>query len=173
MTDMKIEIVKIEQSDEMLKRVLQHCWGVDSKMNKGKLFACNDSILEIPEYYAFCTVPRSVALQLETHKKKNRGYLWLGTGRPDRNDRVAGEYTREQPMPIAFAFTARWVKDVAHYRMCMKAELPTRLFMKQFKEELAKIEPELAKQMVPMCEFRNGLCTEFNCCGHNKTVKKV
>lgn len=169
---MDIEIMKIKESDEMLKRVMKHCWGVESRMNKKRLFACNDSILEIPEYYAFCVVPRSVALQLETHKKKNRGYLWLGTARPDRNDRVAGVYTREQPVPIAFTFTARWIKDVSHYRMCTKAEAPTREFMKLFKEKLAEIEPELAEQMVPMCVFRNGLCTEFGCCGFNKTIER-
>ena len=161
---MKVEIIKIEQSDEMLRRVMLHCWGVKSKMNKGKLFACNDSILEIPEYYAFCTAPRSVAMQMETHKKKNRFYLWMGTARTDRNDAIKGEYSREQLVPFAMVFTARAIKEISHYRLCKKAEQPTREFLRVLQAELIGIEPELAMQMMPLCEYRGGICTEFNSC---------
>ena len=164
---MKIEIVKITQSDDMLRRTLKHCWGVKSKMNKGKIFASNDSILEIPEYWAFCYAPRSVAAQLRTHEKKHGMYFWMGTGRTDRKDRVPGEYSREQIVPFVMKLTARAIKEISHYRMCGKAEKPTREFMYQFQRELAEIEPELADQMVPMCQFRNGLCTEFGSCGKN------
>lgn len=169
---MEIEIIKIDQMDDVLKRVFKHIWGVDSKMNRKKLFASNDSILEIPEYVAICNVPRSVALHIETHKKKHRSYMWLGTARPDRADRVKGEYSREQLIPMTILFTPRWIKEVSHYRMCTKAEAPTREFMKLFKEELAKVEPALAEQMMPMCEFRNGLCTEFGSCGKYKKEAK-
>lgn len=161
---MEIEIIKIEQMDDVLKRVFKHIWGVDSKMNRKKLFASNDSILEIPEYVAICNVPRSVALQIETHKKKHRSYMWLGTARPDRTDRVAGEYSREQIIPMVIVFTPRWIKEVSHYRMCTKAEAPTRKFMDLFKARMSEVEPALAEQMVPMCVFRNGLCTEFGSC---------
>lgn len=165
---MEIEITKIREMDDVLKGVLKHVWGVDSKMNMKKMFASNDSILEIQEYVAVCKVPRSVALQIETHKKKHRAYMWLGTGRPDRADRVQGEYSREQIIPMTIVFTPRWIKEVSHYRMCSKAEAPTREFMKLFKEKLAEVEPDLAAQMMPMCEFRNGLCTEFGSCGRYK-----
>ena len=42
---MEIEITKISQSDELLKKTMFHCWNIESKMNKGKIFASNDSIL--------------------------------------------------------------------------------------------------------------------------------
>lgn len=161
---MKIEIVKITQSDEMLRRTLEHCWGVKSKMNKRKIFACNDSILEIPEYWCFCHAPRSVAMQMRTHEKKNGMYFWMGTGRKDRADRIPGEYSREQIVPFVMKLTARAIKEISHYRMCMKAEEPTRQFMAEFRKVLAEIEPELAEQMMTMCQFRNGICTEFNSC---------
>lgn len=161
---MKIKIHKIEQTDDLLKKTLFHCWGVESKMNKGKLFACNDSILEIPEYYIICTAPRSVAAQMRTHEKKNGVYFWMGTGRPDRPDAVPGEYSREQEVPFVMKLTARAIKEISHYRMCQKAEEPTREFMYRLQFELFKVEPELAKEMMPMCQFRNGLCTEFNSC---------
>lgn len=168
---MEIEITKINQSDELLKKTMFHCWGIESKMNKKKIFASNDSILEIPEYYAVCKAPRGVAAQLRTHEKKNGMYFWMGTGRKDRKDRIPGEYSREQIVPFVMKLTARAIKEISHYRMCGKAEATTRAFMQLFKDKLCEVEPELAKEMMPMCQFRNGLCTEFNCCGFNKTVQ--
>ncbi len=168
---MKIEIYKITETDEMLKKLLKHCWNVDSKMSKAKLFASNDSILEVPEYWAFCHAPRSVALQMETHKKKHGVYVWLGTARPDRSDAIPGEYSREQMVPFVMKFTARAIKEISHYRMCKKAEAPTRDFIVQFKRTLNSVEPELAKQMMPLCKYRGGVCTEFNSCGMNKKGK--
>ena len=167
---MNIEITKIKQTEDMLKEVMRHCWGVESKMNKSRLFACNDSILEIPEYYAVCTAPRSVAAQLRTHEKKHGMYFWMATGRPDREDKADGEYSREQPVNFVMKLTARAIKEISHYRMCAKAELPTRIFMQLFQTELEKVEPELAKQMMPLCQYRGGICTEFNSC--RKEVKK-
>ena len=169
---MEIEIRKITQTDEMLRKTLLHCWGVPSKMNMGKFFASNDSILEIPEYWVFAKAPRSVAAQLRTHEKKNGVYFWMGTGRPDRADAVPGEYSREQLVPFAMKLTARALKEIAHFRMCSKAEKPTRDFMSLLKAEFCQIEPELAKQMMPLCQFRGGICTEFNSCKNKKQGEK-
>lgn len=168
---MKIEIVKIEQTEDMLRRVFKHCWSVESKMNKTKLFACNDSILEIPEYYAVCSAPRAVAAQLRTHEKKHGMYFWMATARPDREDAVKGNYSREQEVNFVMKLTAKAIKEISHYRLCAKAEYPTRKFMLAFKEELRKIEPELAENMVPLCVYRGGICTEFNSCKNRKIVK--
>lgn len=165
---MEIEIVKISESSEMLKRTLKHCWGVDSKMNTAALFACSDSINEIPEYWAFCVAPRSVAAQLRTHEKKHGMYFWMSTGRPDRQDAAPGEYSRSQPVNFVMKLTARAIKEISHYRMCQKQEEPTRAFMCQFRDTLWQIEPDLAKEMMPMCHYRGGICTEFNSCQKKK-----
>jgi hypothetical protein len=163
-----IEIYKVEQTDELLKKTLKHCWNVDSKMSKSKLFASNDSILEIPEYWAFCQAPRSVAMQLRTHEKKHGMYFWMGTARPDRADAVKGEYSREQIVPFVMKLTAKAIKEISHYRMCMKAEKTTRDFMYLFQRKLSGVEPSLAGQMMSLCEYRGGICTEFNSCKTKK-----
>jgi hypothetical protein len=168
---MTIGIIKVPIGDELLKQTMKHCWGIESKMNKTKLFACNDSILEIPEYYAFCSAPRAVAAQLRTHEKKHGMYFWMATARPDREDAVKGNYSREQEVNFVMKLTAKAIKEISHYRMCAKAEYPTRKFMLAFKEELRKIEPELAENMVPLCVYRGGICTEFNSCKNRKIVK--
>ena len=161
-------VTKVPQSMDMLKEVMKHCWGVDSKMNLDKIFACNDSILELPEYYIKGTAPRSVVMQLRTHEKKHRMYMYVGTSRPDREDKVKGKYSRNQEIPFFMVVTARGLKDMAHYRMCQKAEEPTRKFFTQLKRALQEIEPALAAQLVPLCEFRGGICTEFNSCKPKK-----
>lgn len=166
--DWSIEIHKIHQSEEMLTKVLRHCWGAENKMTRRRLMGCSDSILEIPEYYAFCYAPRSVAMQMETHKKKHRFYLWMGTARPDREDAVAGEYSREQLVPFAMVFTARAIKEISHLRMCRKAEYPTRLFMSYLQRKLSVIDRELAENMIPLCMYRGGICTELNSCKNKK-----
>lgn len=160
----EIFIIKQQNNDDLLSKTMKHCWGVESKMNKAKIFASNDSILEIPEYWAFCKAPRSVATQLRTHEKKHGMYFWMGTGRSDRADRIPGEYSREQIVPFVMKLTARAIKEISHYRMCTKAEYPTRVFMSRFQLELQEIEPELARQMMPLCQYRGGVCTEFNSC---------
>lgn len=165
---MKIEINKIKQTEDMLQRIFQHCWGVKSKMNMKRIMASNDSILEALEYYVVCTAPRSVAAQLRTHEKKHGMYFWMSTGRPDREDRVQGEYSREQPVNFVMKLTAKAIKEISHFRMCSKAEKPTREFMQLFKEKMYEVEPALADNMMPLCQYRGGVCTEFNSCGSAK-----
>lgn len=173
-SDMEVEVVKITDTDEMLKRVLKQCWNVDMKLSKKKLFACSDSILEIPEYYIFATVPRSVAMQMETHKKKHGTYVWLASARPDlANADKTTEYSRQQPVKMVIKTTARGLIDISHYRMCMKAEAPTREFMTVLRAKIKDVEPSLAENMVPMCAYRNGKCTELRSCGLYKCFAGV
>ena len=170
---MKIKIKRIEQTFEEFAQTLKHCWGVNSKMDTRKIFASNDSILEIPEYYVYCKAPRSVAAQLRTHEKKHGMYFWMGTSRPDRKDALKGEYSRDQEVLFVMKLTARAIKEISHYRMCCKAEKATRDFMDALKAEFERVEPDLAAQMVPLCVYRGGICTEFNSCGYNNRVKDI
>lgn len=169
---MEVEVIKMTQTEDMLKRTLKQCWNVDMKLSKKKLFACSDSILEIPEYYIIATAPRSVAMQMETHKKKHGTYLWLASARPDLKTADKTQYSREQPVRFVMKTTARGLIDISHYRMCSKAEEPTREFMSILKCKIREIEPELADNMMPMCYYRNGKCTELHCCGLYKMFEK-
>lgn len=168
----EIKVYKMGDSDFFLSKTMLHCWNIKSKMNRKKIFASNDSILEIPEYWIFCRAPRSVAAQLRTHEKKHGSYFWMGTARPDRADAVQGEYSRNQIVPFVIKLTARALKEIAHYRMCRKAEKPTRDFLYELKQKIAEIEPSLADEMVPLCVFRGGICTEFQSCKNRKGPEK-
>ena len=41
--------------------------------------------------------------------------------------------------------------------------------MEEIVRQVSALNPEFAEFLVPMCYYRGGVCTEFNCCGYNKT----
>ena len=168
--DMKIIIRKIVGADT-LKEVLSFVWGAKGA-NIARLHAGNDSVNEIEEYLALCEIPRSVAMQLETHKKKHRFYSWMSSARPDLPSTLQGEYSRNQIVRFAMVFTVRGIIDISHYRMCEKAEEPTRRFMRLLRSAVKEIDEDVASHMMPMCAYRNGLCTEVRSCGKPKTYKQ-
>lgn len=168
--NMKIIIKKIVDSD-VLKDILGFIWGAKGA-NLPKLHAGNDSVNEVEEYLVLCEIPRSVAMQLATCRKKYRNYSWMSSARPDLDAKAASEYSRDQIVRFAMVFTVRGIIDISHYRMCIKAEEPTRRFMRLLRDAIWDIDPDVAKLMMPMCAYRNGLCTELRGCKHPKTYKQ-
>lgn len=166
---------RVSGAPSELTSVMRYLWNADATPSR-RLFASSDSILEIPTWYVFCVAPRSVAMQLETHKKKHGFYLWMSSARPDRDSEAAKSYSREQPVRFVMKITSRAIIDISHYRMCEKAERPTRMFMVSLRKAMFKSAREhndlqlcfTAEQMMPMCAYRNGLCTEIRGCGNPK-----
>lgn len=64
---------------------------------------------------------------------------------------------------------AQGLINISRKRLCHCASLETRQAWQKVKEEVSKVEPELAKCMVKECIYRNGLCPEMFTCGYNKT----
>lgn len=60
---------------------------------------------------------------------------------------------------------------MAHKRLCGQADAYTRKVMKEIVRQVIAVNPEFEDVLVPLCEYRNGLCTEFYPCGYNKTFK--
>lgn len=57
---------------------------------------------------------------------------------------------------------------ISRKRLCSCASPETRYVWEKIKEEVAKIEPELASKMVRECIYR-GFCPELDCCGYDKS----
>lgn len=162
---MKVTVWK-DSPDNTLFRIMNYIWGVPKQPNKARLYASDDSIHEAEQYVMLCEIPRSVAMQIVTHRKKHRNYSWMSSARPDLAVSLTTEYSRTQIVRLAMVFTPRGIIDMAHYRMCTKAEEPTRRFMWLLKDAIHEIEPALADLMMPMCAYRNGLCTMLRSCKH-------
>lgn len=149
-----------------LDKIMQFVWGLEKRPNTKKIYGSDDSIGEAEHYVALCEVPRSVAMQIVTHRKKMGNYSWMSSGRPDLAYSLKTEYSRTQKVRIAMTFTPRGIIDMAHYRLCHKAEEPTRKFMYLLRSAINELDPYVAMYMMPMCAYRNGLCTMVHGCGH-------
>lgn len=57
---------------------------------------------------------------------------------------------------------------MTHKRLCGQADPYTRKVMQEIVNQVVQCNPELKDVLVPLCGYRNGVCTEFNCCGLNK-----
>lgn len=60
--------------------------------------------------------------------------------------------------------------NISRKRLCSCASKETREVWKMVKDEIAKVEPELASCMVRECIYR-GFCPEMFPCGHDETEK--
>lgn len=165
---MHIDIIPAPKAQsDWFDAVLTHCWGVKRKSTLDRYYKANDSITLLIQYLALCKAPRSVALQIRTHEKKDGCYVWLESGRPDylkqRNEEPK-PYSREEEIRFAILFNPRCLKNISHQRFCSKAEAPTIRFMELWKQEMEKIDPALAAIMEPLCAYRNGVCTEIRGC---------
>lgn len=139
---MKIDIIPASAvQSSWMDAVISHCWGVRRKASMDRYYQSNDSVTLLLQYLALCRAPRSVALQIRTHEKKDGCYVWLESGRPDYLERQHVEpkpYSREEEINFAILFNPRCLRNISHQRFCTKAELPTRNFMELWKQELEK-----------------------------------
>lgn len=76
---------------------------------------------------------------------------------------------RQTPVNLGLCINAQSLIDMAKVRLCKQASPETRLVFGAIKAEIAKIDSDLAKFMVPKCIYGNGLCRETKCCGYNST----
>lgn len=80
-------------------------------------------------------------------------------------------FDRRQPTDLAFLANAEALINMAHKRLCRMASVETRGVFERIKEEVKAVDPDLHRHLVPMCVFRNGLCTEPKSCGFIKTKR--
>lgn len=88
-----------------------------------------------------------------------------------RNDRQC-EYDREdapqgQVVSHIMDINAQELINMAHRRLCSKADKTTRSKMATICAAVLKTNPEFSDVLVPMCEYQ-GRCPEFKPCGHFK-----
>ncbi len=77
---------------------------------------------------------------------------------------------RYTPVNLSLCINAQSLIDMAKLRLCSGcAAHETVIVFRRIKEEIQKIDPDLASMMVRKCVYRNGLCGEQRCCGFNHT----
>ena len=108
--------------------------------------------------------PYWVVMHLARHKVGVEHYV-----SSQRNDRQAA-YDRNaarQDAPVTYTFdiNADALINVSHRRLCGKAAKETHELWAQVVEQIVKACPEFKSVLVPMCQYRGGVCHEMKGCG--------
>lgn len=69
-----------------------------------------------------------------------------------------------------FVANAQALINVSRKRLCNCAHKETKATWRAVKDEMEKVDPIMAKHMVPECIYR-GFCPELKSCGYSKTSK--
>ncbi len=93
---------------------------------------------------------------------------FVATQRSDRTGVDRSGLSQEELVDHRILLNAHDLITISKKRLCNCASPETRFVWQKVKEEVAKIEPELASRMVRECVYR-GFCPEMVCCGFNKT----
>lgn len=94
---------------------------------------------------------------------------FVGTQRTDRTGIERGTKPEDSPVVHECEANAQALINISRKRLCHQASSETREAWQAVKDQIAKVEPELASCMVKECVYRNGFCPEFKSCGYNKT----
>ena len=73
---------------------------------------------------------------------------------------------------IVASMNLRELIHLANIRLCTRAQAEIRVMTKMMVDEIVKVEPWLAKYLVPKCE-KLGYCDEDKCCGRKKTKAEL
>lgn len=139
---------------------------------KAKLIAAEHSPLRELWFGIRMEIPYWVSVHFVRHHIGVNHYV-----QSQRNDRQT-EYDRtaapqSQIVSHIMSINAQELVFMAHKRLCGQASPETRRVMQMIVEEVLKTNPEFKDVLVPLCEYRGGLCTEFHCCGRNRKEKQI
>ena len=95
---------------------------------------------------------------------------FITTQRTDRTGINRNELEQGALVNHAIEANAQSLINISRKRLCSCASKETREAWQKVKDEVAKVEPELASCMVPECIYR-GFCPEMFGCGFDKTAK--
>lgn len=79
-----------------------------------------------------------------------------------------GTENRYTPVNHRIICNAEAILNIARKRLCYKASPETREVVLKLREEMIKVDPDLAYYMVPNCVYRGGICPEPKPCGKYK-----
>ena len=172
--DFNVEILKYPTEDDWMlcKRCTLNTVGKDSTKLptnewKHKLLLSEHSPIRTLNFCIKMTVPYYVSVHFCRHFTGVTHFV-----QSQRNDRQ-NNYDRtkapqDAPVSHIMYVNAQELMFMARRRLCMQADPFTRKVMEEICKQVVNICPEFDGTLEPMCSYRGGRCTEFNCCGLNK-----
>lgn len=117
---------------------------------------------------------RGIPYYLSTHFARHSVGItpYVSTQRDDRIDHEVSRSDMPQGTLVNMDLTlnAQAMINVSRKRLCGMADADARKIWKKVIEKLKEVDPQLAKNCVPNCIYRGGLCPEGkNRCKYNET----
>ncbi len=100
---------------------------------------------------------------------------YVQTQRDDRQKEVGisrAEKPQGEIVSHVMSVNAQQLIQMAHKRLCNQASLETRMVMMEICRQVIAVAPYMKDVLVPLCEYRNGCCTEMFPCPKALTFKK-
>lgn len=164
--DIKVIVEKITNDDDM-REACEFTIDGKSNMTLDKIYKTEHSpsrtqLFKVKLY----NIPTFVSVHLVRHSAVGQLHF-VKTNREDRGaTEVANRWT---PINHLMYLNAQHLIDMSKKRFCTTASKETREIMKMIKDEIIKVDPDLAKYMVVQCHYRGGICQELKSCGVYKT----
>lgn len=138
---------------------------------KRKIIAAEHSPLRELWFGFRMTIPSWVVTHFVRHHIGVNHYV-----QSQRNDRQNNYDRNEAPQGTKVSYimsiNAQELVFMAHKRLCNQASPETRYVMQQICHLVIEKYPEFKEVLVPLCEYRNGKCTEFFPCGRFDNKQK-
>ena len=169
---MRIDNFKHEDNWQDVKDTTMNTIGKDtgkypSSEYKRKLILSEHSpIRRIKFYWRWVDLKSWVSVHFVRHKFGIDH--WVTTQRTDRTGVNRDESPQGALVNHAAEANAQALINISRKRLCNCASKETREAWQAVKDEVAKVEPELAECMVRECIYR-GFCAEMFGCGYDKT----
>jgi predicted CDP-diglyceride synthetase/phosphatidate cytidylyltransferase len=142
---------------------------IDAKSNMSlpKIYKCEHSPIRTQWFkVSMFNIFTMVSIHFVRH---NKGVThFVKSMRDDRGAvEVADRYTH---INHGMLINAQALINMARKRLCYKASEETRYTMIQLKKAIRKVDPDLAKYMVPECIYRGKVCPELKPCKEMKGI---
>lgn len=172
--DFKVELLKHPTKDDWawvktctLNTVGKHMVNQPTDDWKVKLLESEHSPIRELWFGIRMTIPYWVSVHFVRHHIGVNHYV-----QSQRNDRQSAYDRNKAPqdelVSHIMSVNGAELVQMAHKRLCGQASTETRAVMQMIVDEVLKTNPEFKSVLVPLCDYRNGKCTEFYCCGRNK-----
>ena len=175
--DFKVEILKFPTEEDWLlckqctlNTVGKNSTKLPSDEWKNKLLMSEHSPIRTLNFCIKMTVPYYVSVHFCRHFTGVTHFVHSQRNdRQDNYDRTKAP--QDAPVSHMMYVNAQELMFMARRRLCMQADPFTRKVMQKIVDLVLEVSPEFKNTFEPMCYYRGGRCTEFNCCGLNQTYK--
>lgn len=111
--------------------------------------------LEIPYWVSVHLVRHHIGVNHYVQSQRN--------DRQNNYDRTAAR--QDELVSHVMSINAQELIQLAHKRLCSQASKETRQVVREMCDMVIKVAPYMKYVLVPLCDYRNGKCTEMFPCG--------